>query len=703
MRSGTTPSGRPPRADGVYLELLESRRLFCTGTAAAAATTETLFREPVTVAETAIAHPYVTSTNPANGAANVMRDAFVAAYVRLPNVGAGVKASTLSSSTVKLYRTADSTRTPVFANLNTTAAGDAIILQPRSLLAASTKYTFEVTSGVTDTSGASFAPYTMSFTTGTQPTTTSSSIAFTKVSLSITAGHRFTGVTVGPDSRLYAGTMDGAIFRYDIRADGTLANVYQINSVKNGNGGASRIITGIRFDPTSTSSNLILWVTHGDHAELNAPDWTGKLSRLSGSNLSTYRDYVVGLPRSVRDHLTNQIDFDSSRRMYVSQASTTALGAPDSAWGYRSEHLMSAAILRVDYNAIANRIAAGQGPVNVKTESGGTYNPYSSGAPVTLYATGVRNAYDILWHSNGTLYAPTNGSAPGGNTPAGPGVVGLTNVGVNEPDWLFAIKQGRYYGHPNPKRSEYVLNGGNPTSGADRYEVTQYPVGTKPDADWDPAVYKFGNNHSPDGLLEYKSSTFGGRLKGSMLVCRYSGGDDVIVMTPGSYGSIAGVTTGLPGMTGFSDPLDIAEFVGPGYLYVVEHGANKITLLRPNSSTGTITGTITGLTLVNADTEQPIRSFTDGMTIDRPTLPPHLTVRAETSGAIGSVRWRIDGVTVRTENYAPYAIGGDASGGSDLLPYAFPYGTHVLEVTAFTGSSATGSILKTLKLTFTVR
>jgi glucose/arabinose dehydrogenase len=573
------------RGVGPYVEILETRRLL----ACAAGDVETAFRPPVSAAVTSTSRPYVTGTDPANGSTNVMRDAFVAAYVHLPNVGAGVKASTLSSSTVKLYKSSDATKTPVAANLNTTGAGDAIILQPKSLLAASTKYTFEITSGVTDTSGAAFTPYTMSFTTGTQPTTTSSSIAFDKVSLPIATSHRYTGVTIGPDGRLYACTMDGAIFRYDVRADGTLGSVYQIDSIKAGNGGASRLITGIRFDPTSTASNLILWVTHGDHTELNAPDWTGKLSRLSGTNLSTYRDYVVGLPRSVKDHMTNQIDFDSQNRMYVSQASMTALGAPDSAWGYRSEHLLSAAILRVDYNAIASRIAAGQGPVNVKSESGGTYSPYASGAPVTLYATGVRNAYDILWHSNGKLYAPTNGSAPGGNTPAGAGVPGLTNVSVNEPDWLFSIKPGRYYGHPNPKRAEYALNGANPTSGADKYEVTQYPVGTHPDADWDPAIYKFGNNYSPDGLLEYKSSTFGGQLKGSMLVCRYSGGDDVMVMTPDSNGNIASVKTGLSGMTGFSDPLDIAELVGPGYLYVAEHGANKITLLRPYGSGSTTT------------------------------------------------------------------------------------------------------------------
>ena len=190
------------------------------------------------------------------------------------------------------------------------------------------------------------------------------------------------------------------------------------------------------------------------------------------------------------------------------------MGAPDNAWGLRSEQLLSAAILRVDYNAIATRIAAGQGPLNVKTADGGTYNPFAPGAAVTLYATGVRNAYDLLWHSNGNLYAPTNGSAPGGNTPAGGGAPALKNVAQNEPDWLFKIRKDKYYGHPNPTRQEYVLNGGNPTSGADKYEVNAYPVGTKPDADWDPAIYSFGANRSPNGIIEYKSDAFGGPAQG---------------------------------------------------------------------------------------------------------------------------------------------------------------------------------------------
>ncbi len=73
---------------------------------------------------------------------------------------------------------------------------------------------------------------------------------------------------------------------------------------------------------------------------------------------------------------------------------------------------------------------------------------------------------------------------------------------------------------------------GNPTSGADKYQVDAYPVGSRPDADWDPAIYSFGGNRSPNGVIEYKSGAFGGTLRGSMLVCRYSGGDDVLVLRP---------------------------------------------------------------------------------------------------------------------------------------------------------------------------
>src|SRR5262249_42215687 len=201
-----------------------------------------------------------------------------------------------------------------------------------------------------------------------------------------------------------------------ILGDGTLSAPTTITTVPDNNGGP-RLVTGLTFDPASTASNLIAYVTHGESAFENATDWTGKLSRLSGPNLESYQDYIVGLPRSIRDHLTNQLAFGPDKRLYFTQGSNTAMGSPDNAWGLRQEHMLNAAVLVADTSAIANRLKQGCGPVDVRTDSAGTYDPFATGAPVQIYASGVRSAYDLLWHSNGSLYVPTNGSAAGGNTP----------------------------------------------------------------------------------------------------------------------------------------------------------------------------------------------------------------------------------------------------------------------------------------------
>jgi hypothetical protein len=108
---------------------------------------------------------------------------------------------------------------------------------------------------------------------------------------------------------------------------------------------------------------------------------------------------------------------------------------------------------------------------------------------------------------------------------------------------------------------------------------------------------------------------------------------------------------------------------------------------------------INSLTLMNAETDRPIGMFENNVSLNLAVMPK-MTVRAETSGTIGSIRWQVDGVTVRTENFAPWAIGGDANGGQDLLPYAFPTGTHTMTVIAFSGADGTGNVLNQLSLVF---
>jgi hypothetical protein len=132
------------------------------------------------------------------------------------------------------------------------------------------------------------------------------------------------------------------------------------------------------------------------------------------------------------------------------------------------------------------------------------------------------------------------------------------------------------------------MNGGNPTSGIDVAEVAGYPVGTLPDANWRGSAFDFKNNASPNGAIEYKSSTFNGALKGKLLVVRYSQHDDIITLTPGADKNIASSIEGssIPGFSGFIDPLDLTEDVRNGNIYVSEYGGDsgKITLLRPTAN-----------------------------------------------------------------------------------------------------------------------
>ena len=423
-------------------------------------------------------------------------------------------------------------------------------------------------------------------------------VTFEQISLPTATGKPFTSVTIGPDGKLYAATLTGEIVRFPITSNGTTGTAEVISSLQAANGGSQRMLIGLAFDPASTAGNLVLWVTHSHYAFTNGPDWTSKLTRMSGPSLATVQDYVVGLPRSYRDHLTNSLAFGPDGALYVIQGSNSGMGAPETVWGNRPERKLTAAVLRVDLAAITSP------PLDVKTEEGGTYDPLAPLAPVKVYASGIRNAYDLLWHSNGQLYVPTNGSNQGGNTPAspnplpsscltridsgtngpytGPQVPGLTNVTQVQSDYLFRVVQNGYYGHPNPERCEWVQNGGNPTSGSDTAEVSAYPVGTQPDRNWRGSAFDFGLHRSADGVIEYTKDTFGGALQGKLLVTRYSQGDDIIVLTPGAPNQdIVSSQTGIAGFTGFSDPLDLVENPAKGHIYVTEYGAQRIRLLRP--------------------------------------------------------------------------------------------------------------------------
>ena len=542
-------------------------------------------------------HPSVRAVDPPDGYTFVGRDTAVKVDVNLPNVGKGVAEATLTPANVQLIRTSDGLQ--VEATANTSGGGDAIVLQPKEVLDARAGYLFRITAGVTDQSGASFIPFESHFSTGD----------FTNINVDpryryavqpapLYNGTPISSLLFGPpgDGRLYATALDGIVRRWTVAADGTLTNLETWAGLQ------GRTMIGIAFQPGNRN---VLWVTTDAPVYVQpAPDFTGTITRLTidpskPGFVATATDMVTGLPRSAKDHMTNSLAFGPDGALYVTQGSTTAAGAPDPTWYNRNEHLLSAALLRLDLT----RLTA---PIDVTTEStdGGVlanpYDPGAPGAPLTLYGVGIRNAYDLVWHSNGHLYAPANGTAAGGNAPGSPtGVMPIVPPLISVPtqdDYLFDVVLGGYYGHPNPTRGQYVLNGGNPTAGVDLDEVAGadggvgYPVGVLPDRAWKGSVYNFSRNRSPDGALESMGPAFGGALRGYLFVVEYSAGDDILALPIPATGGPINRSGVLQVASGLSDPVDIAEDARNGNLYVaqlVEGGLDggAIVLLRPDGGT----------------------------------------------------------------------------------------------------------------------
>lgn len=549
-------------------------------------------------------HPSISSVAPPNSTLQFSPTGFVSMELRLPNTGGGVDRSTLAAG-VHLIQVNNGAEVP--SDINTSGGGDVIVVQPRASLGANATYRLEVTSALRDFTGVSFLPFASQFTTGSANAFSSDGVQFQQVLQATATGLPFTSLAIGPDHRLYAATLTGKIVRFAINSDGSLGFGETISTLVNANG--PEAVVGMAFDPAATAVNPVLWVTHGPPVPVppDIPaDFSGKLTRLSGSALSTAQDFVIGLPRSIKDHMTNSIAFrpGEPKVIYVAQGSNSSSGAEDTIW-LRPEHPLNAAILRVDLSAISAL------PLDVTTEGAGAYDAFATGAPVTIFASGIRNAFDLLWHSNGQLYVPTNGAAAHGNSPAtpdplpdacarrldfatsgayaGPVVPELSDIATAQHDYLFRVVSGGYYGHPNPARCEWVLNGGNPSAALDPGEVSEYPEGVLPDRNYRGFAYDFGAHYSPDGIIEYKSSTFGDTLRGKLLVARYSGGKDIMSLTVGGPNlDVIATKAGRPGLGGFRDPLDLTEDVGSGNLYVSELGAGRITLLRPQLSAVTL-------------------------------------------------------------------------------------------------------------------
>ncbi|MFI5378677.1 MAG: malectin domain-containing carbohydrate-binding protein [Tepidisphaerales bacterium] len=115
---------------------------------------------------------------------------------------------------------------------------------------------------------------------------------------------------------------------------------------------------------------------------------------------------------------------------------------------------------------------------------------------------------------------------------------------------------------------------------------------------------------------------------------------------------------------------------------------------------------ISGLTLIDADTNQPVSGFQlqNGAVIDLAATGYHLSIRAELAGGgAQSVRFGYDGApSQRIDNDAPYTIAGETRHGTDFISWTPALGTHTLIVTPYTQRNGLGAPGKFYAAVFTV-
>ena len=367
---------------------------------------------------------------------------------------------------------------------------------------------------------------------------------------------RPTVVTFGPDGRLYVAEQEGRIRALSI--DPSLNEITAVEQIT----AATDLqeVFGLAFDPTDASVPAPIYVTNtvsgvGDDGLGPLGEFPGRVTKIHGPGYNTITDIITGLPISRFTHQSNGLVFDSSGVLYIAQGSSTSAGIPHGSFS-QEEVPLSAAVLVAD-------ISAPGFDGNVTYDPPNTYSTTVDqiSGDVSEYATGLRNPFDLIIHSNGRMYITDNGPSLG----SGPSSTSCTTEGphVWGPDELNIVEAGAYYGSPNRNRgrfdpAECVYRNGTLGSG---------PEWTGPIAELPT---------SSNGIIEYTSAAAGGKLLGDLFYVSFGTGviGHIVLSDDGSS-----VVLHEEFDAGFIGPLGLA--MGPdGSLYIAEWSGSQIVTLQ---------------------------------------------------------------------------------------------------------------------------
>ncbi len=377
--------------------------------------------------------------------------------------------------------------------------------------------------------------------------------------------------------------------------------------------GAVNALLGITFDPQSDpGGRMDFYLGYADGPD--APN-NGKVARAvsvdGGATYAIDEDFITGLARgdnSPWTHQTNGLAFGPDRCLYIAQGNVSDAGY-DQAY---AERRLAGGILRACFKDADGNVAA------AFDRYCGARNTQDA-CDVEVYASGLRNPFDLVWHSNGKLYSTDNDVTVGGNCASAANTFGCPcELPKVEPpgDELNLIEEGKYYGSPNPylARPHGLQCQGGTASGdgcagdtdcaaggscedlsafctdplcGEQVQCRYFGFGEPPMPGEDPnALYREPIAQIAsllDGLTEYKS-TLDDRFPGSF--CSDWNGDLLVTGGPGRLRRFAlsadGRTATHEDTTNLRSATGLDVVVGPdGTVYAADFLGSKVSYIVP--------------------------------------------------------------------------------------------------------------------------
>lgn len=422
---------------------------------------------------------------------------------------------------------------------------------------------------------------------------------------------RGTSIQFGPDGKLYVAEMDGFIHVFAVTRNASndysasrLETIDLIKKVINHNDDGTRdyadkrLLTGIHV--TGSAAAPVIYAASSDPRQAAGPSAdpqgndsnldtnSGILHKLSkNGNTWTKIDLVRGLPRSEENHVANGLVLVGDT-IYLNIGGNTNKGRPSTNFAALPEYALSAATLEIDLTQIGDStydIPTLNGPADEFDPFGGhdglNQAMLVENGPIEIFASGLRNAYDIVYTQSGRFYTWDNGPNTGWGGPPGAGSDCnniLDNGGVKLEDGLHLISKGYYAGHPNPTRGSKLntFGGQSPIEGeANPEECVFHEPGSASGA-------LTTNNPSTNGLDEYTASNFNGAMQGNLLAIALDKNlYRVQLNAAGDTVTSKSTLKNIPGTATLDVTSQGDNDVFPGTIWVIDNIANDIQVLEP--------------------------------------------------------------------------------------------------------------------------